>query len=152
MKKFLFLLTLTIITVCGFSQTINREVPNVKIDYPQKSKHQKTAAWILLGGGFALSTTCLFVATTKVTVDIINTYGGVITGSPASQHNYTTESILLVSGTVAMLSSIPLFIAASKNKKKGIILSLKNEMLPQIQNSSFIYQPYPAVSFKTPLK
>jgi hypothetical protein len=51
-------------------------------------------------------------------------------------------------GFLATIGSIPLFIASGKNKRRGMNLSFKNEMTPQIQKSSFVYRPIPSVSLK----
>ena len=48
-----FMLVLTI-TANSFCQQTNSSPTKINTDYLQKSKHQKTAAWVLLGGGTAM--------------------------------------------------------------------------------------------------
>jgi hypothetical protein len=54
----------------------------------------------------------------------------------------------LVIGGVTALSSIPFFIAAGRNKRKGMSLSLKNETAPQLQKNIFVYKPVPSLTLK----
>jgi hypothetical protein len=51
-------------------------------------------------------------------------------------------------GGVAALSSIPLFIASGRNKRKGMSLSFKNETAPQIQKNSFVYRTVPSLKLR----
>ena len=53
MKQALVLLLLISVVVNCFGQQAT-PAPTIQSDYLQKSKHQKTAAWILLGGGAVL--------------------------------------------------------------------------------------------------
>jgi uncharacterized membrane protein len=91
----------------------------------QKSKKQKTAAWLLLGGGAGLITTgVIMIGGDKDPF-------GVVFGASSKA---TTGAILTVAGGAAMLGSIPLFIASGKNKSKASLM-LKNENVffnPQI--------------------
>ena len=141
MKKLLFLLLLTTITVCSFSQPVNNAVPAVKADYLQKSNHQKTAAWIMLGGG-----TSLFVVG-----GLVGAHGffDLFTLQPDNANaKIELAGILALTGTAALLGSIPLFIASSKNKKKAATLSFKNEPVLQIHKSSFVYRCIPSLALK----
>ncbi len=56
MKKIISILLVVVISMTSFSQQINPKVSLTKQHYLQKSKHQINTAWMLLGGGFALST------------------------------------------------------------------------------------------------
>ena len=141
---------LLLFSISSFCQSTPNDLPTVKTDYLKKSKHQKTAAWILLGGGFALTTTSILIATPKATEDL--TYGlvGFLAGEPVPENNYTAETILLVTGTAAMIGSIPLFIASGKNKKRAMNLTtnIKMEKAPIIERHSFVQSSYPAIAFK----
>lgn len=55
MKKQVCLFVLLIFAVSSIAQQTTTETPGVKTDYLKKSKNQKTAAWILLGGGAGLA-------------------------------------------------------------------------------------------------
>lgn len=148
MKKIIILPMLLILSATTFCQQSEPSPALTKQDYLTKSKKQKTAAWVLLAGGFALSTTSFLIATPKATEDYVSVFTGLFTAQPIQQNNYTGETILLVSGTVAMLSSIPLFIASGKNKRKAMSLTFKKETAPQIQNRSFVSRSVPSLSLK----
>lgn len=87
----------------------------------QKAKNQKTAAWILLAGGAVVSSVGFIVVTNEVVQDLSNIF------TPNySSSNSTGGEIMVYAGTGAMLGSIPLFIGASKNKRKANLM-LKDE-------------------------
>jgi hypothetical protein len=87
-------------------------------DYLIKAKKQKTAAWVCLGGGLAMATTGAALSLSKASNDIILLF---IWDAPATTTDYTGETILLFTGVAGMLTSIPLFIASSKNKQRAKI-------------------------------
>lgn len=153
MKKIILYAILFAMPALSFTQSTDNIVPAITTDYLKKSKNQKTAAWVLLGGGFALSTTSILIGTAKATEDLAYGLGGFLLGEPAPQNDYTAENILLVTGTAAMLGSIPLFIASKKNKKKAINMSanIKMETATMIQYQSFVQNSYPAVVLKIKL-
>ena len=130
MKKVLFIIICSALAFTSFSQPGNPSTPLTKQDYLQKSKKQKTAAWILLGGG----TIAWFAGVSKYMNQDDNKDGG---GEAA-----------MVIGGIAGLSSIPLFIIASKNKKKAISLSFKNQMIPQWQKKFFTNKSVLSFSLK----
>jgi len=108
MKKLILFLMLAGFASLCFSQQTTHTSQSTQGDYLQKSKHQKTAAWILLGGGIAL-------AVTGVAVD-------------ASNWESSAGDVLIVAGAVSVLASMPLFIAAGKNKRKAMSLSTQLEI------------------------
>ena len=95
----------------------------------QKSKKQKTAAWLLLGSGAGLAIAGMSIISHDASKDLsadlttIFTLGFV---APEKQKHSAAGPILAIAGTGAMLGSIPLFISAGKNKTKAS-LTLKNE-------------------------
>jgi len=60
MKKIIAFLTLLIIGMSCFSQQTD-SLQSIKTDYLRKSKNQKTAAWVLLGGGIAMTITGMII-------------------------------------------------------------------------------------------
>ena len=132
MKIISFLLVFFAIALAAFSQQINLSPTLTKQDYLQKNKEQKTIAWILFGSGLAMVGGGL----------AINLSGGILNGKGSK------GLWLAYAGGATTLTSIPLFIAASKNKKKGMSLSFKNETAPQFRNSHFIYKPVPSLTFR----
>jgi hypothetical protein len=105
----------------------------------QKSKNQKTAAWILLGSGTALSIVGI-VGLASNTVEML------YESTPAD-----TYAFLTVAGAGIALGSIPLFIASGRNYHKAATISFKGQRLyiPQQNNVSFRSQP--SVSLAIPL-
>ena len=99
-----------------------------KQDYLKKSKNQKITSFILVGGGIGL----WLAGASKYMNQTDNIDGG---GEAA-----------MVIGGVAVLTSIPFFIASSKNKKKAAALSLRLERSPAIQLQNQVYHHYPSVS------
>ena len=135
MKKALFLLMLIATTACGFSQHSTNAKPAVNTDYVQKSQQQKIAGWILFGGGVILTT----VGGAKVISD--NLFW-----EPLDKTN--PGEVLMLVGSVSMLASIPLFIACSRNRRKAISLSFKNEYSRQIQKGIVACKKVPSLAMK----
>jgi len=100
MKKFLLLLTWVSVSTIAFSQ--DRE------QFLLKSKHQHDAALTLLIGGGALLAGGIIWGITLTNTD--NTSFAKLDGPGA----------LALGGFAAMVGSIPLFIASSRNKKKAL--------------------------------
>lgn len=144
MKKYSFFILLAIYGTYTFSQTYNDTTVTAKTNYLAKSKNQKTAALIMLIGGTVATTTGVVVA---LSGSVDHAFG-----SPDADKNQTLASILAISGSAAILGSIPLFIAANKNKKKAMSAALIIEKMPSICfSSSVTYQSYPAIGLRLPL-
>lgn len=143
MKKFIIFSLLLAISAAIFGQSKPVDQPVVKIDYLKKSKEQKTAAQILLGGGLGLTIAGAAIGAYEVVFDLID---GFSTGE--SQTN--TGAIIFIAGGVAMIGSIPLFVSAAKNKGRYISASagLKIEKTSMIKQQSFTLSSYPAISLK----
>src|SRR6185436_14235236 len=132
MKKHILYFLLLVLPVASFCQQTNDTVPFVKTDYLLKSKNQKTAAWVLLGGGVALIGAGFLIGDSKnATFDDAGT--GVVLGGI---------------GFLSTIGSIPLFIASGKNKRKAMKATtfIKMETAPSFQKQSFNQTPYPAFS------
>ena len=144
MKKTIILSLLLIIATATFSQQTNPLPALTKQNYLQKSKNQKTAAWILVAGGAALIVTGAIVWANEVNKRAeTDPFGGLVAV-------YTTTSgyWIVAAGLVAAAGSIPLFIAASKNKRKAMSLSFKKETVPHLQKNSFVNRSIPSLSLK----
>lgn len=109
--------------------------------YIQKSKKQKTAAWILLGGGAAMGMSGLLITATELNDnwwDVIVEEQNI---SPAGE-------ILFYTGVAAMIGSIPLFIGSTKNRKKSetvkAFLKMRQWTAPGAYTTTFI--PYPSLT------
>jgi hypothetical protein len=123
----------------GFSQHSNNAKPAINTDYIQKSNQQKTAGWILFGGGVVLA------MTGAVKVISISPYNEELF------HQANSGQVLILVGTASMLGSIPLFIACSRNRRKAISLSFKNEYNKQIQEGTVACKVVPSLSMKIEL-
>lgn len=144
MKAIFLLVLLAGKIICSFSQRVNNNVPVVKTDYLQKSKNQKTAAWILLSGGAGL---CIIGGAISISAVEEDPLGSAVGASS----KFNSGEIVSAIGGLAMLGSIPLFIVASKNKHREMSLFIKNENAPQIQKNSFVYHPIPSLTLKLEL-
>ena len=146
MKKILFIC----LSFCMILSKANAQirdttstVNNHKVDADLlllKSKKQKTAAWILLGGGGTLILTGIIIPKGEITREAFflrNDY-----------KNDGIKSTLIPSGAVAMLGSIPFFIASKKNKKKAMSISFKNETVPQFYKQSIVSLPLSSLTLK----
>jgi hypothetical protein len=140
MKKIILYMLLLAFPVAAFCQSTPNNLQAVKTDYLQKSKNQKTAAWVLLGSGSVLMTTGVVLAAPKELENILG----------AQENDYTVENILLITGIAATIGSIPLFIASKKNKKKAMNMttSIKMEKATIIERQSFVQSSYPAIALK----
>jgi hypothetical protein len=128
MKKIILFIQLLQFLIRSFGQQQTTSAPITKTDYLQKSKSQKTVAWILFGGGTIMMITGVVVM---------------------SENLFTTKGTgLAVAGLIVSVASIPLFIASGKNKRRAASLSFNNIKTQQIKNSSMVYRPIPTVSIK----
>jgi hypothetical protein len=150
MQKAIICSLLFAIPALSFAQSTDNTIPPVKTDYLKKSKNQKTAAWILLGGGFGLATTSVALMAVKAGEDVTNAIVAVFGVPPPPENDYTTENTLLITGAAAMIASIPLFSAAAKNKKRArnMTTNIKMEKATIFEKRSFVQSSYPAFAFK----
>jgi hypothetical protein len=103
MRKFLISLAFLLVAPSVYSQDTARSHPLTKQDYMQKSKNQKTGAFVLLIGGIALGV------------------GGAISAASNLQSN--SPYAFLVIGGACIIGSIPLFIAAGRNKRRALAMT-----------------------------
>ena len=132
MKKTITYFLMLALPMSSFCQKTNDSIPVVQTDYLLKSKNQKTAAWVLLGGGVALIGAGFLIGDSKnATFDDAGT--GVVLGGI---------------GFLSTIGSIPLFIASGKNKRRAMktTTSIKMETIPLLQAQSFIQNSYPVFS------
>lgn len=119
------------------TSVLSQPTPSLQTDYLQKSKHQKSAAFSLLGGGSALIITGLLIGNNKNSSFSDAATGGIVGGI----------------GLLSAIGSIPLFIASAKNKRKANTATtfFKIETRQAIQSHSFAQRLYPAVSVRISL-
>jgi hypothetical protein len=140
----------TIVMICFLltnhycsAQTVSGAPSAINADYLRISRTQKTAAWVLLGGGIVLATTGLSTALQDVYLFSLERDGS----------KYRKGSFMFYAGGAAMLGSIPLFIAGSKNKHRArkASASIKMESFSSIQQRSLVKNSYPALTLKISL-
>ena len=138
MKKIIVLALLLIVSATSFSQQTTASPPLTKQDYLQKSKSQKSTAWLLIGVGTAVLAGTLISAATSVCI-----------GGGCTKKSFPAVAVGL--GGAAVVGSIPFFMASSRNKKKGMSLSFKNETAPQLQKDGFTNRSVPSLTLKISL-
>ena len=127
---------LVLTTTSSFCQQTNPNHTLTQQDYLQKSKKQKTTAWLLLGGGAA-------VAVGAALLDVSSDWN----------KSETPYLIALSAGGAAMIGSIPLFIAAARNKRKAMNASAHFEIRqnPAPANTGLTFNSTPTLSLKLTL-
>ena len=133
MKKIILGIMLLMLATISFSQQNNPSPALTKQEYLIKSKHQKITAFCLAGGG------------------IIVWLAGVSKNMNQNDDIDGGGEVAMAIGSIAALASIPMFIIASKNKRKAASISFKNEPLLQVQKNSFVYRAVPSLTFKLQL-
>jgi hypothetical protein len=112
MKKIVVLTMLLFTVTSSFCQKTNAGEPLTRQDYLVKSKNQKTAAWVLLGGGAVLIGAGLLIGDRK----------------ESSFDDAATGGIIGIAGALSIITSIPLFIASGRNKRKAMSVSANLEI------------------------
>ncbi len=123
----------------GFNQQI--EAPKkelTKQEYLKKSKSQRTAGGIILGGGAILIGAGL---ATSLGNGLANLFE-----QEAKKNN--SGDVLTVLGVISIAGSIPLLISAGKNKRKALSFSVKNQPSQVLQNNRLYSKMIPSLTFK----
>lgn len=133
MRKFFICIMLVLTTTSSFCQQTDPKHSLTQQDYLQKSKKQKTAAWILLGGGVVLAVGAPILA---------------ISSDWSKQG--TGYDVAFYAGCASILGSIPLFIAAGRNKRKAMNASAYLEIRrnPVLVNTDPTLHSTPTLSLK----
>lgn len=136
MKKIILSITILFFVIKSFSQT------NVSIlskqAYLEKSRNQKTTAWVLLGGGAALTAV-----------------GAIVMGSSSNSDDFTssfnrlgTGAIIAGLGGTAMIASIPFFINSGKNARRAASISFNDQNILVPFKKSFALKSQPVITLK----
>jgi hypothetical protein len=133
---------LLIVSTASFSQYADTTITQLSKDYLQKSNKQRTAGWILLGGGAGLTGIGIIVTATTALGDLIEGDDG-SSGGP----------ILMFTGLASMVGSIPLFLAAGKNRRKAMA-SISFKMEKTTLNHCWVssVSRYPVVAIRVHLR
>ncbi len=139
MKKIILFLAFFSMLTKGFNQQVEEpKMELTKQEYLKKSKSQKTAGRILLGGGGILIGAGLLT-------NLSNGLGNLFVEE--SQKN-SSGDIFTVLGVISIAGSIPLLISAGKNKRKALSLSVKNQPSQVLQNNRLYSKIIPSLTFK----
>lgn len=122
-------------TYCQVLSDSSSKDNSTKAYYLQKSKNQKSGAWVLAVGGVVI-----FVATG------IHISQNLDFNGPVKSHYGFPIGLSIA----CEAGSIPLFIAARRNKMKAIRATayFKMEKIPILQQTTINFQWYPAISVK----
>ncbi len=129
-------------SLAQLSEPPNPSQPFSRDYYLKKSKSNKTAAWVMLAAGTVLVGTGIGVGLNESTDAFVTIF-------TVEEEKYSnTGEILFFSGLAAAATSIPLFIASDKNRKKAnaVSASLKMEKSLLVHQQSFVKARYPALS------
>ena len=137
MKKAIFFIFLSALAFSSFSQKAN-PATLTKQDYLKKSKKQKTTAWILLAGGATVG----FIGLTQFN----------FAGSDDPDFSNGPATVMFLTGTTAVITSIPIFKASKRNKKRAASVSFIIDRVPVLQTKGLASINYPAVSFRLRFK
>src|SRR4051794_2052943 len=132
MKTIVLTLTIIIISVTSYSQSLSTDVKTSDY-YLTKSRHQKTAAWIMLGGGVVL-TGLGFAAEQAEIADY----------ALGDSNSGNAGSVLAVVGIGSALGSIPFFISAAHNRQKAAEVTFNMQRTPKlaaVANRTTVFQP-----------
>jgi hypothetical protein len=148
MKKNIVFMMLLILSTTSFGQQTQLSEKHSRQDYLTKSKHQKTAAWIMLGGGAALATVGVIISSARVYDEL-----GTAFTTGHDDKTFVAGGILAAVGGLSMVGSIPLFIASGKNKRKAMATAffLEMETMPILHKASTSSLPYLALLLKISL-
>ena len=134
MKKIVFPLALLLFIVKSFGQT-----PALSKDYYlKKSKTQKTVAWVMLGGGVAMTT---------VGIVTISNYDPSLS-DPFGVEQNTGPAIVAIVGIASALGSIPFFISSAKNKRRALSIAISNQKIFVPQQKRYALNTQPTLTLK----
>ncbi len=144
MKKIMILLLILTISLKGFTQQTSSVPTATKEYFLKKSSRQKTTGFILLGGGVAVATTGMILGLSSVDEAIVGAFNN------ETNDTFTAGSVLLVIGAASMLSSVPFFIAAGKNKRNAMAATafIRLDDHPVLHQNSMTKLSYPAIGVK----
>ncbi len=144
MKKMIPLMLLLTLSISALAQNTNAAPALTKADLLEKSKNQRTAGWVLMGTGTALT-----IAGGIVMIDALG--NNLFENDNNYDRKSTTAGILVVTGLAAIGGSIPLLISGHRNHKKAMAMAITNKSMQVLQSGGWSYQAYPALSITIPI-
>lgn len=144
MKVLLLILIVFVFIAKTYCQ--NAEAPALsKAYYLQKSKTQKTVAWVLAGSG-----TVMMIAGTIINTDqnLDNVIGAF---ADEASTNENKGLWLCYVGGAAAITSVPFFISSHKNKKRAASVALSNQNIYVPFQNNFVVKTQPTLTLKLSL-
>jgi len=139
MRKFLILCLLLSNAGKVFSQAdTSVQHYSLKTDYLKKSKTQKTIAWTMLGAGTVMVVAGVVTAGNADS----NPYPLPI---PPTDKKFYNGAALIATGLILDLVSIPFFISGAKNKGRAMSVTMRNDLVPQLQKNARVSITLPTV-------
>jgi len=128
MKKIIILLLLIISSATSFSQRKDSSSRFAEAHYLQKSRNQKTGAWILTGGALAIGLGAL-----------VHDMNNMFNEEPASKV-WTYAGVLFATGITLFITS-----AVNRKKAKQVSLSMNIEDVPTLSYAVVTNHPLPSL-------
>jgi len=143
MKKIIFSLTLFLFVLDLFSQD-STNFKHSRDHYLKKSKNQKTVANVFLAGGAACILTSLLIPKGEELAPSGFIY----------DRQYKNENIKSTFGGIGflfILTSIPIYLASSKNKHKAMratTINFNNQKIYFLKQNSYVFKMQPSFTLK----
>lgn len=144
MKMIITSIIMLTVSLVSYSQQTEPSAVLTKQNYLQKSKSQKTVAWILAGSGVGLMVAGFATVSEKDAANYL---------FQVDNSGFNTSVTLFVIGGITTLSSIPFFIASGKNRRKAIAAKVSIDIKRSYGTESFAVKSsaYPALTLKLSL-
>ncbi|HUR12600.1 MAG TPA: hypothetical protein VM012_14590 [Flavitalea sp.] len=142
MKKLTLLLFLFSMNASSISQVVT-ENEITATQYIKRAKHRRAEAIALAASGSALLIVAMLTPPTSEVEPLINWPNDPNASTEVDNRDLITISALV--GVTAIAGSIPLFISASKNKKRAVRMSLNNIPFPAYSVKRHLLQSVPSL-------
>lgn len=145
MKKVLLFIMLVVVANASFSQKTTDKVLS-KHDYLKKSKNQRTWGWALLSAG--AGGIILDLVGNSVSNDMPSAANFFPEAGENTKKDKSVDGPVIAAGLLAMAGSMPLFLAADRNKNLAASVSIRNQPVRLPQDGSFVLRPQPALTLR----
>ena len=137
MKYLLFIIIAGFFCAPGYAQVKDSLSKQSFEYYMHKKKSQRTVGFVFLGAGVGLTSLGIILVSRQL-LNIFN----------PDKLNTTGGEILFWTGLASMVTSVPFFIAAGKNRKKaeGLHASLKMREITYPGLNTALIKRYPAIT------
>ena len=153
MKKITAIIITALIALSTVAQQTAQQ-PLTRQDYFRKSRVNALAGTLCLAGGLVMTTVGAVGGVRDAAAETNNIFDRVWDPDlPQHKSKRKGYGILFVTGSIAVISSIPLFIGAGSNsrKAKALSLNLRSQEVMQIESGGMAYHVIPAMSLKLSL-